>query len=140
MKRFFMVILTVVLMLSFPMQGMAAQVDDSTVSPCYTYISTNKVGISINETTGVAECSAYCYTVGQYTVEVECRLQRYTGYSWSTIKTWSASNTRYASISGKWAVYSGYNYRAYALFCVRDSSGNLLESTTSIDSYAYPAQ
>lgn len=139
MKRVVIVVLTVAMLLALPTRGMAAQIDDSLVAPCYTYISNNQVSISINETTGIAKCSAYCYTYGQYTVEVECRLQRYTGYSWSTIKTWSASNTRYASISGEWAVYSGYQYRAYALFCIRDSAGNLLESATSFDYYEYPA-
>lgn len=139
MRRVFTVLLVVALMLSFARPCLAAQTDDNIVSPRYTHISTNKVGLSINENTGIATCSAYCYAVGTYTVEVECRLQRYTGSMWTTIQTWSASSTRYASIYKNWAVYSGCTYRAYALFSVRDSAGNLLESATSSKIYDFPS-
>lgn len=138
MKRVLTALLIMAMMLSLSMSCLAAQPDDYAVSPRYTHISTNKVGLTINETTGVASVSSYCYTVGQYTVGVECRLQRYTGSFWSTVKTWSASGTRYASVNENWAVYSGYTYRAYVIFTVRDSAGNLLESATSSDSYVYP--
>ena len=137
MKRVFSWLLAIVLVLSLASPCLAVESEVDAVSPRYTYISTNKVGLSINETSGVAHCSAYCYTASYYTVEVQCKLQRYTGSSWVTLKTWSSSGTRYTSVSEDWAVVSGYTYRANVVFRVRDSAGNLLESVNSIDSYTY---
>lgn len=138
MKRAITAFLVLVLMLSLSMRSMAAQVEEDTVSPQYTYISSNSVSLVINENTGIATCSAYCYTVGTYTVEVECRLQRYTGSMWTTIQTWSASGAGHASLTKNWAVYSGCTYRAYAIYSVRDSAGNLLESDTGSKTYVFP--
>lgn len=139
MKRVFTTFMVLVMLLSLSMHGIAAQVEDNIVSPKYTYIQKNTVNLSINENTGIATCKANCYTLGTYTVEVECRLQRLTGSMWTTIQTWSASGTSYAGVNKNWAVYSGYTYRAYALYSVRDSAGNLLESDTGSYIYVFPS-
>lgn len=140
MRRFFSRILTILMVFLLSISCYAIGIEESTVSPRYTHINTNNVSIAIDEDTGIAQCSAYCYTVGEYTVEVVCKLQKYTGAYWATLKTWYASGTRYARASGERAVDSGYTYRVYVTFSVRDSAGNLLESDTSTQSYVYPAQ
>ena len=137
MRRVVSLLLVIGLALAFAHPCLAAESQMTTVSPRFAYISTTKVGISINETSGVAQCSAYCYAIGNYTVEVQCKLQRYTGSSWVTLKTWSSSGTQYSSVSEYWAVVSGYTYRANAVFRVRDSAGNLLESVGNMDNYTY---
>ena len=138
MRKVLSIILTLALLMTCITTCFATESKASTISPRYTHIATNSVNLEINETTGVALCSATCYAPGTYTVEVECKLQRYQGGFWSTIKTWTSSGIRYASVYENWAVYSGYTYRVYVVFYVRDSAGNLLESATSSASYNYP--
>jgi hypothetical protein len=117
---------------------MAAQVENNIISPRYTYISTNSVSLTIDERTGIATCTAYCDTHGEYTVEIECRLQRDAGTMWTTIQTWSVSGTEEASLDKRYAVFSGYTYSVYAVFSVRDSAGNLLERDISRVNYMFP--
>ena len=138
MKRIYILGLAVLMVFSLVIPCFAAEVAETTITPRYTYIGVNKVGLTINETTGIAQCSSYCYTDGTYTVEVVCKLQKYAGGFYSTVKTWSSSGTSYASVHKSWAVYSGYTYRLYAIFYVYDSAGKLLESATSSASYNYP--
>lgn len=140
MKRIILQLLTIFMVLLLSIPCYAVGVEEPTVSPRYSHINNNSVSITIDEDTGIAQCEACCYTVGQYTVEVVCKLQKYTGAYWATLKTWYASGTRYAYASGERAVDSGYTYRVYVTFSVRDSAGNLLESDTSTQSYVYPAQ
>lgn len=87
---------------------------------------------------GVATCRSSCHATSGYTISIECKLQRYTGTSWSTVKTWTTSANRYASISQTWTVPSGYTYRVYSTFRIYNSSGTLLETGTNSKSYAYP--
>ena len=138
MKRICVVGLVMLLIVSFVTPCFAAGVSESAPSPRYAYIGVNTVHLRINESTGIAQCSADCYTDEPYNVEVVCKLQKYAGGFYSTVKTWSDSGISYACTYGEWAVYSGYTYRLYATFYVRDSNGNLLEVASSSDSYNYP--
>ena len=138
MKRLVSLILAVILMMSLAAPCLAAEADETVIQPRYTHITTNKVDLVIDETTGIAHCSANCYTAGNYTVEVQYKLQRYAASTWATFKTWTSTGNRYASVSQTWAVYSGCTYRGFATFYVRDSAGNLLEVATSSASYYYP--
>ena len=138
MRRILTVILAIVLLATSALPCFAAEASTSVVGPRYTHINTNSVDLDINKTTGVANCFASCYAMGDYTVKVECKLQRYQGGFYSTIKTWTNSGSEYASVNQYWAVYSGYTYRVYAIFYVYDTAGNLLESATSSASYNYP--
>lgn len=138
MRKVISMLMSLVMFFTVAIPCFAATPDETVVSPRYTHISSNSVDLTINETTGIATCNATCYAPGTYTVEVECKLQRYQGGFWSTIKTWTSSGIRYASVYQNWAVYSGYTYRIYVVFYVRDSAGNLLESATSSASYNYP--
>lgn len=129
MKKALSVILVLVTLIAITIPAFAAAPDNTGVSPQYTYIRTTDVGFDIDN--GIATCSAYCYASGNYTVEIECQLQRYTGSKWAPVKTWTASGTRYASVYENWAVYSGYTYRLYVTFHIRNASGSLLESAVS---------
>lgn len=138
MRRILTAMLAIILLMVSVLPCFAAEIDTSVVTPRYTHIHNNKVDLDINTTTGIATCFASCFTMGDYTVKVECKLQRYQGGFYSTIKTWTNSGSQYASVNQQWAVYSGYTYRVYAIFYVYDSAGNLLESATSSASYNYP--
>lgn len=138
MKRFVCILLALILMASVATPAMAATQNEQVISPRYTYIMTNSVTLTIDETTGVATCNAYCYATSNYTVVVECELQQYINSDWSTLKTWTASGTRIASLNKSWAVYSGYSYRAYATYYIYDGNGNLLETATNSNSKVYP--
>ena len=138
MRRVLTIMLVIALLIGSVLPCLAADADTPVVTPRYTHINNNKVNLTINETTGVATCYASCYAMGDYTVKVECKLQRYQGGFYSTIKTWTNSGSEYASVYKNWAVYSGYQYRVYAVFYVYDSADNLLESATSSASYNYP--
>lgn len=140
MRKFLSAILSVVMLLTLATPAFAALPDDTIVSPQYTYIRTITANISIDEDTGIATCKATCLSASGYTVEVVCQLQRYSGSSWTTLKTWTASGTRYASVNENWAVSSGYTYRVYVSYRIRNTAGSLLESTTGSDSYVYPKQ
>ena len=138
MRRIFTSILVIVLLMVSILPCFAAETDTPIVTPRYTHINNNAVDLDINTTTGVANCFASCYAPGNYTVKVECKLQRYQGGFYSTIKTWTSSGNELAYVNANWAVYSGYTYRVYAIFYVYNSAGKLLESATSSASYNYP--
>lgn len=138
MRRILTIVLVIVLLMMSILPCFATETEIPSVSPRYTHIQYNVVNLDINTTTGIATCSASCFTMENYTVKVECKLQRYQGGFYSTIKTWTNSGNQYASVYQNWAVYSGYQYRVYAIFYVYDSAGKLLESATSSASYNYP--
>ncbi len=138
MRRILTGILAIALLMMSILPCFAAEVETPVISPRYTHIHHNVVDLDINTTTGVANCYATCYAPGNYTVKVECKLQRYQGGFYSTIKTWTNSDDELATVDKYWAVYSGYQYRVYAIFYVYDSAGKLLESATSSASYNYP--
>lgn len=140
MRRIFKMMLTVSLALLLTIHCYASAAEEPVVSPRYTYIKDNDVSLTIDEDTGIAEYSASCDAFGEYTVQVVCKLQKYTGAYWSTLKTWYASGSPYAETSGRCAVESGYTYRIYVTSSVYDSAGNLLESDTVTYDCVYPAQ
>lgn len=138
MRKVLSLILAFILIMACAVPAFAATVpEDTVVSPQYTYIKTLAANLTIDENTGVASCRAYCYAASNYTVEVECILQRYVGAIWTPLKTWTSSSAGYASVDQDWAVYKGYNYRIYVTYRIRTTAGALLESTTVTRYYAY---
>lgn len=138
MRRIFTILLASILLMAFVIPCFAIEADTPNVSPRYTHINNNQVSLTINETTGIATCCVSCYAPGNYIVKVECKLQRYQGGFYSTIKTWTDSNAEVAGVHTTWAVNSGYTYRVYADLYVYDAAGNELEHVTSSSSYNYP--
>lgn len=102
------------------------------------YIKSCKASLSINEDTGVATCNSYCYAASGYTVKIQCKLQQYTGSTWSTLKTWSVSGPYYANVNENWTVTGGFTYRVYCLFSIYNSAGALVETGTTTNSYVFP--
>jgi len=138
MKKIYSIILTIIVLFSMVIPAYAA-LPDPPISPQYNYIDAYSVNLTINQSSGIASCSATCYTSSSKTVEIEYNLQRYMGSYWATVKTWTSSGTSYASLSKSWAVYSGYTYRGKATYRVYDSSGNLLETGSATKTYSYPS-
>ena len=86
------------------------------------------IAISISDS-GCAQC------VGQvelrdssYEIDLAVELQRNNGWSWSTIKSWSASGTGVVSLDKEWYVSSGYTYRVYASAEVTAPDGTVVET------------
>lgn len=139
MKRILVLFLALAILSSMAVPVFAAVVDDPVISPQYTYIKTNSVNLTIDTDTGVATCTSSCYATSGYTVSIECRLQRYTGSSWTTLKTWTSSAIRYTSIAETRTVTSGYTYRVYSIFRIYNPSGVLVETGTNNKTCIYPA-
>lgn len=138
MRKVLSAILAVLLVVSLTIPSFAATTDKNVVSPRYTYIKMLTANLSIDESSGVSNSRASCYSANGYTVEVECKLQQQTGSGWSTLKTWVATGNGYASINKDWAVASGYTYQAYITYRIRNAAGSVLESTSTSRTYVYP--
>ena len=140
MKRIITLLLVIAMLSALAVPALAAVPESAAVSPRYAYIQTNNVNLTINQNTGVATCTSSCYATSGYTIKIECKLQRYTGSSWITLKVWTASADRYASLSGTYTVASGYTYRVYTTFRIYNSAGTLLETGTNSKSVTFPSK
>ncbi len=140
MKRIITVLLAIAMLSALAVPAFATVPESSAISPRYVYIKSNNVNLTINQNTGVATCTSYCYATSGYTVKIECKLQRYTGSSWITLKTWTASADRYASISETCTIPSGYTYRVYTTFRIYNSAGTLLETGANSKSVTFPSK
>lgn len=140
MKRIITVLLAMAMLSALAVPAFAAVPESATVSPRYAYIQSNNVNLTINQNTGVATCTSSCYATSGYTVKIECKLQRYAASSWITLKIWTTSADRYASISGTYTVSSGYTYRVYSTFRIYNSAGTLLETGTNSKSVTFPSK
>lgn len=138
MKRLLVLFLAIVMLTATVIPAFAAVPEDNVVSPQYAYIKSCKASLSINEDTGVATCNSYCYAASGYTVKIQCKLQQYTGNTWSTLKTWSVSGPYYANVNENWTVTGGFTYRVYCLFSIYNSAGALVETGTTTNSYVFP--
>lgn len=100
----------------------------NSIQPRYTQVRSFRVNLSISDS-GCAQC------VGQvelrdssYEIDLAVELQRNNGWSWSTIKSWSASGTGVVSLDKEWYVSSGYTYRVYASAEVTAPDGTVVET------------
>lgn len=94
------------------------------ISPYYTYASIVQTDLSISGKTA----TAYVSLDGNSTIKsisVTYRLQKKSGSSWSTVKTWTASSSG-RSLNSKnsySSLTSGAQYRVYATFAVIGKDG-----------------
>ena len=137
MKRILCLIVVLCLMILLVPAVFATQQNELSVTPRLVTIAACTADIAINEDTGIASCDAQCLAKDDYTVKVICRLQRWNGATWVTLRTWINTDTYLAYVSENWAVNRGYTYRVYATFCVYDANGTLLETINAIDSQDY---
>ena len=99
------------------------------IQPRYTQVRSFRLNLGISDD-GCAQC------VGQvelrdssHGVDLTVELQRSTnGRTWSTIKSWSASDTGVVALDKEWYVSSGYKYRVYATVEVSAPDGTVVET------------
>ena len=137
MRRCLSMALAVMLVVLLAVPCFAATANDNVIMPRFTYFELLTCGLTIDESTGVSSSNASSYSVPGYTNKIVCKLQRERTNGWTTLKTWTATGTRYADIDQDWAVYSGYNYRIVVTFSVLDSDGTVLETLTKARYYDY---
>lgn len=126
MKRFFCIILAVMLLAALAMPAMAAE-EESVISPRYSYIEGLSASLAINSW-GLTDCYASSVVFRGDSVVLTCSLQQYNGSYWTTVKSWTSTDKPSAAIAKNYGVYSGYTYRVKASCSVYNSSGTLLES------------
>ncbi len=105
------------------------------VSPRYTGTSTIVTDLSISST-GKATCAGTVVLYSGYTATLTMKLQQYNGSYWTTIQTWSTSDSK--SLSKFYYVSSGYSYRVVTSAKVYNSSGTYVETpsvTSATKSY-----
>ena len=129
MRRVFAIICILAIMLTMQI-SVSAMGTENTISPRYSYISTLAADLSINKTTGVATCTAGGGIDNGDSLVLSCRLQRYNGSTWTTVKTWSTTTAISTVFQKSYAVYSGYTYRVRVTGSVYNSNGVLVESGT----------
>lgn len=129
-KRMLCLLLAVVLLTS----GISVFADDG-ISPYYTGTATISASLSIS-TSGKATCTGKIHLYSSYTATLTVKLQRYENGYWSTVKSWSTSDS--TSLSKSYYVTSGYSYRVVTSASVYNSSGKYVEgpsATSATKSY-----
>ena len=108
------------------------------IEPRYTGLATLTVSINIAND-GCANPYGYARIRSGYTADVTLELQRSSnGYSWSSVKEWTASGTDSIDLDKIYYVVSGYDYRAKCTVMVYDSSNNLVDNVTKYSgTYSY---
>ena len=129
MRRIVCVVVALCVAMIFVTSAMAA-VPEQDITPQYTYISKLSAGLTISDATGISNCVGSCFAPSADSVKLTCKLQRYTGSAWTTVKTWSATAAHSTAITEQYAVYSGYTYRVRITCSVYNASGVLVESGT----------
>ena len=141
MKKFFVLIFTLLLLLSFAGTAFAAEDEQASISDLgrdnlrFTYIVS--VDANLNISAGSAAMIAEIICVPSVdSCRISAYLQRYVNGAWVTLQNWSQNyGTYYGSWSNSYGVTSGYNYRLRVYFYAYD--GDSRESTylTSTEYY-----
>ena len=137
MKRTASIIIMVVAIMGMVVTAFAAQ--ENTVQPLYNNISSLRVGLDINNSTGIALADGSVDAYYQVPVEVLVQLQVYKDGQWKTLMTWSTADIGYAYACGQWTVESGYNYRTRVTGYICNDLGIPVESEVGTREVYYPA-
>lgn len=132
-KRIFTLILALLLTASVvpahAADGEAKSKDGYIISPMFTNINMFGNDLSINES-GKATVTSQLWARNCDEVQISAYLQQYSNGQWTTIKSWSTTQSGTAvALEGVWYVLSGYEYRLVSYGYVY-SGGVLLESTS----------
>ena len=130
MKRFISFALCFVLVISLSVIGASAYnigADAELISPRYEVISNVYISLDISSS-GKASCYADVNTSPAYSCDLTVELQEKSGSSWTTIKTWTATDdgTGYTYVDGTWYVLPGA-YQLKVTIEVYNSRGVLVE-------------
>lgn len=140
MRKILITMITLILIVTVPLQAMATNGDTFVVDSdaneqqfgiMYTHTDFIKAGLSISG--GTAECSGSVQPIVGYSASIRVVLYRsLDGSSWTEIASWSdsadASDT--ASAGGSKSISSGYQYKVTSFGTVKNSGGTTVESTT----------
>lgn len=137
MRKLICIVVSLVLLLSFPIQAFAYGAND--IMPMYENISTVYAAISVDESLGITTCTGRITAKStSYPVSVDVILQMYKDNRWTTLASWSASDTWSVTCMKHYAVYSGYQYRVLVYGYVYDDAGRIIESGSAVHSVNYP--
>ena len=130
LKRLFCVLMAVAILAS----GMTVAAADI---PTPYYDATARITASLSiSTSGLASCSgAITLSDSSCSASLTMKLQQYTSSGWSTIETWSTSNS--TRLSKTRYVTSGYYYRVVTSANVYNSSGKYVESPSATSTSKY---
>lgn len=123
MKTISKVILALILIFALSVNAFS-----STIGVQWDYLNRIKSELTIN-TYGVANATGSATLKNNDTVSVVVNLQQLKSDGWTTIKTWNGSGTNSCIVSGSYAVFSGYDYRAETIAKVYDEKGNKIEES-----------
>ncbi len=135
-RKILSIMLILVLLVSIPVSGQAAEL--TMIQPRYTYIRYFDRDLTIDPSTGIADCYAKITANTNYPVEVVCQLEVYWGGEWMALRTWTDTGNGTAVISETYNAAHGFNYRIDVTAYVYDSNGNRLEVTGGITECYYP--
>ena len=140
MKRFVAIVLCVIIVMSFTAIGVVADETDpsaGSISPMYEVIYNVYISLDISSS-GKASCYADVNTSPAYSCDLTVELQEKSGSSWTTIKTWTASDdgTGYTYVDGTWYVLPGA-YQLKVTIEVYNSRGVLVEAPVEYSDTRY---
>lgn len=107
------------------------------VTPRYNYTNSISADIEIDTTWGIATCTGEIIADNYVPVKVVVYLQVYKNGTWETVKSWEATGTFSAYLSKVYAIYKGYEYRAYAVGYVYNNNNAIVEIVDVYDSQWY---
>lgn len=130
MKRFVAIVLCVIIVMSFTAIGVVADETDpsaGSISPMYEVIYNVYISLDISSS-GKASCYADVNTSPAYSCDLTVELQEKSDSSWTTIKTWTATDdgAGYTYVDGTWYVLPGA-YQLKVTIEVYNSRGVLVE-------------
>ena len=134
MKRIIALVLVFVSLFAIAIPTMAVE-SEKVITPRYAYIDQTYACLSINSASGLSQSDANVYATYAGSIQINCRLQRYDGYSWSTVKSWTTTGGSVASLTEYWYVASGYTYRLSNTCYVYNTAGTLVETTSFYSNY-----
>ena len=106
-------------------------------TPRYSYTHSIYANIDIDTTWGIATCTGEVIADSNVPVKVVVYLQVYKNGTWETEKSWEATGTFSAYLSKVYAIYKGYEYRAYAVGYVYNNNNAIVEIVDVYDSQWY---
>ena len=112
----------------------AKATEEPEIMPVYDYVSTIQLVLDINSFTGYTRCKAEAVTTAYRPVDLELKLQRFVDGSWTTFKTWTASDTGNVIINKACFIYKDYYYRLNVKVTVYNSNGTVIETITETSS------
>jgi len=136
LKKMLSIILTAVFILSFA--SLASAMNNSTeissedLMQSEKYVVAYDVRSQLSISNGIATCRYGIDPSPGYTATIRADLQRSSGSSWSTIKSWSEPKASRHDKTKTCSVVKGYSYRLYVFATVYDSKNKVVENITVI--------